>query len=89
MSCSYLGAGGQVVVDSEGDFGLLSSDHAVGQGEVDEKGLEGAQLRPLGQAHPRVFGQANGLGHPGRDGIRNVQSQLGFPSLRTVRDAWS
>lgn len=47
-SLAYLSAGWEVVVDSEGDFGLLPSDQAVGQREVNKKGLEGAKFRPLG-----------------------------------------
>lgn len=45
---AYLSAGWEVVVDSEGYFGLLPSDQAVGQREVNKEGLEGAKLRPLG-----------------------------------------
>lgn len=44
---AHLAAGWQVVVDGEGNFGLLPSDQAVGQREVNEEVLEGTKLSPL------------------------------------------
>lgn len=46
-SSAHLAAGRQVVVDGEGNFGLLPSDQAVGQREVNKEVLEGMKLRPL------------------------------------------
>lgn len=79
----YLGAGRQVVVDSERDFGLFPSDQAVGQREVDKEVLEGAKLGPPGQAQALLLRQGHGFRHPRGDRIWHVQSQLGLPGVRT------
>lgn len=82
---SYLWAGGQVVVDCERNFGLLPSDQAVGQREVNKEVLEGAKLAPAGQAQALLLRQGHGFRHPRGDGIWHVQSQLGLPALRTAK----
>lgn len=80
---SYLWAGRQVVVDGERNFGLLPSDQAVGQREVNKEVLEGAKLGPPRQAQALLLRQGHGFRHPRGDRIWHVQSQLGLPGFRT------
>lgn len=85
---AHLCAGGQVVVHGKRYFGLLPTDHAVRQSEIHEEGLKRPQLHPWRQAQPLLLRQANGLGHPGGDGIGDVQSQLGFSCVIASMAEW-
>lgn len=81
----YLWAGWQVVVDCEWNLGLLPSDQAVGQREVNKEVLEGAKLGPAGQAQALLLRQGHGFRHPRGDRIWHIQSQLGLPGFRTEK----
>lgn len=71
---THLCARGKVVIHSQWDFGLFTTDDAVWQGEVDEEGLECAQLCHLSQAQTFFRRQTDSLRHPCGDGIRDVQA---------------
>ena len=62
-------AAGEVVEDGGSEREHLPSDHRVGQRQADEEWLEGHQRRVRGQAEAQG-GDAEGLGPPAGDGVR-------------------
>lgn len=73
--CPYPNAVEQIVEHSGFEYKVFSSHHRVGESEFQEERLEDLKRDDGGEAKPRSFGQAECVGLPLCDGVRNLLCQ--------------